>query len=321
MKVAIIITMLLAATLTACDGSQIAKRHQGYVEGDYVLIAPEESGRIEEVFVRRGEQVTSGTPLFRIESDGAEARRREAAARLAGAEAQLANFMKAAKRPEELAVTMAEIKDAGAALKEADLEFKRRIKLLRKDFISESAVDEARTARDRARAKLEGRQKEFEVGRLPARADDIAAAKSNVEAARANLSYWDWRLKQRIVLAPQDGVVDDTLRYPGETASPSAPVISLLPPANRKIRFFIPEPERSSIKVGDRVGITCDGCPKGLTAEISFIATDAEFTPPIIFSVKSRQKLVFMVEARPIAHAERLYPGQPIDVALKEGAI
>ena len=88
-----------------------------------------------------------------------------------------------------------------------------------------------------------------------------------------------------------------------------------LPPQNLKFRFFAPEPLLPEIKYGETVTVSCDGCEKGLTAKVSFIARSAEFTPPVIYSLEERNKLVFMVEAR-TDEPERLRVGQPVSVTL-----
>jgi HlyD family secretion protein len=90
------------------------------------------------------------------------------------------------------------------------------------------------------------------------------------------------------------------------------PVISLLPPQNVYVRFFVPENQFAKIHLGDKVRIGCDGCAD-IVATISFIAAQEEFTPPVIFSLGSREKLVFKVEARAPAGL-KLNPGQPVDV-------
>lgn len=93
------------------------------------------------------------------------------------------------------------------------------------------------------------------------------------------------------------------------------PVVSLLPPANIFVRFFIPEPALSSLHYGDVVALACDGCPAGLSATVSFISPQAEYTPPVIYSESSRAKLVFLIEAHPPSdQASLLNPGQPIEV-------
>jgi HlyD family secretion protein len=95
-------------------------------------------------------------------------------------------------------------------------------------------------------------------------------------------------------------------------------VVSLLPPQNIKLRFFLPEEKLGTVKAGQAVSVSCDGCGAPIPARISYIATGPEYTPPILYSKDSRAKLVFLIEARPSpADAERLHPGQPVDVRLK----
>jgi len=111
--------------------------------------------------------------------------------------------------------------------------------------------------------------------------------------------------------------VVDTLFARGEWVPAGAPVVSLLPPANVKVRFFVPEPRLGSVTVGQKVALACDGCAAPIAGTVSFIAPQAEYTPPVIYSKDSRAKLVFLVEARPAPEdAVKLHPGQPIDVTL-----
>jgi HlyD family secretion protein len=113
------------------------------------------------------------------------------------------------------------------------------------------------------------------------------------------------------------GVVTDTLFVKGEWVPAGSPVVAILPPANVKVRFFVPEPKLGAVKVGQKVSVACDACGNPLEATVSFVAPQAEFTPPVIYSKDSRAKLVFLVEARPDpADAARLHPGQPVDVTL-----
>jgi HlyD family secretion protein len=124
-----------------------------------------------------------------------------------------------------------------------------------------------------------------------------------------------WRIDQRHVTSPVAGVVADVLARPGETIPAGGPVVSLLPPENIFVRFFVPEPMLALVHRGDPVALVCDNCPGNLTATISFIAPQVEYTPPVIYSEASRAKLVTLVEARPpLAQAVLLNPGQPIAV-------
>ena len=99
----------------------------------------------------------------------------------------------------------------------------------------------------------------------------------------------------------------------GEWVNAGVPVLALLPPGAVKVRFFVPQAVLASTRVGAEVRLSCDGCPAGLTARITHVSPQAEYTPPLIYSTVSRSKLVFMVEAQPAADSP-LKPGQPVDV-------
>jgi HlyD family secretion protein len=105
---------------------------------------------------------------------------------------------------------------------------------------------------------------------------------------------------------------------PGETAPPGRPVLSLLPPGNLKVRFFAPETRLATIRYGETVKVSCDGCGTDIDAKITFIASSAEYTPPVIYSREERAKLVYMIEARP-TDPDKLRVGQPVTVTLSEG--
>jgi HlyD family secretion protein len=100
----------------------------------------------------------------------------------------------------------------------------------------------------------------------------------------------------------------------GEWVNAGAPVVALLPPEALKVRFFVPEPALARAAVGSEVALACDGCAAGLRARIRWVSPQAEYTPPVIYSNASRSKLVFAVEATPLAAANALKPGQPVDV-------
>jgi hypothetical protein len=144
----------------------------------------------------------------------------------------------------------------------------------------------------------------------------IAVAQQQaVEAAQAALAMAQWRLDQRRVAAPAAGRIADVLARPGETMAAGAPVVSLLPPGNILVRFFVAEADVASLHKGDKLALACDGCPPDLAGTVSFISPQAEYTPPFIYSETSRTKLVYLIEAHPRSdQATRLNPGQPVDV-------
>ncbi|MGC8476960.1 MAG: HlyD family efflux transporter periplasmic adaptor subunit, partial [Acetobacteraceae bacterium] len=143
----------------------------------------------------------------------------------------------------------------------------------------------------------------------------IAAAREAVRAARAAVAEAAWTLAQRHVAAPVSAVVSDTPLLAGETAAAGATVVQLLPPANIRLRFFVPEADLPRLRYGTPVAVRCDGCGHGLTARVSFVAPQSEYTPPVIYSAESRSKLVFMIEATPPpAAALRFKPGEPVTI-------
>jgi HlyD family secretion protein len=142
--------------------------------------------------------------------------------------------------------------------------------------------------------------------------DDAEAA---LRQANANLAWANTRVARRSAYSPAEGTIQQVYFRPGETVNAGKPVLALLPPQNLKFRFFAPQPILPQIKLGQMVNISCDGCPAGLTAKVSFIARSAEYTPPVIYSLEERSKLVFLIEARP-EQPERLRVGQPISVTI-----
>jgi HlyD family secretion protein len=160
---------------------------------------------------------------------------------------------------------------------------------------------------------------QIRLGRMPIGRDkEIAAAQADVDTARAVLAQSDWRLAQRASAAPTSSLVYDTLYSEGEWVAAGSPIVSLLPPGNIKLRFFVPETAVGGLTLGQAVRAACDGCSAPIPAKITYISRQAEFTLPVIYSREQRAKLVFLVEARPdLADARKLKPGQPLDVTLQ----
>lgn len=294
-------------------GGDEPARYQGYAEAEYLRIAARDAGAIELLAVRRGQRVAAGDLLFVLDDDAEVAARDEAAAALAAAEARLADLRKGG-RPEEIETILAEKRQAEASLALSRAELDRQKRLYDSRVVAQSRLDEARSLyrRDEARvAELEAR---LATARLGGRADAIAAAEAEVEAARAALARAEWRLDRRSEVAPVAALVDDTLYVEGEHVAAGRPVVSLLPPGNVFVRFFVPETDLGRFAVGQDVTATCDGCPAPVPAVISFIAPEPEFTPPVIYSEERREKLVFMIEARPRDSDAVLHPGQPVTI-------
>jgi HlyD family secretion protein len=145
---------------------------------------------------------------------------------------------------------------------------------------------------------------------------DLDAATATLRDAQARLNSANTRLARRKVFSPVDGTVQQIYFRPGEMVPAGRPVLALLPPGNIKVRFYVPEAVLPQIAYGDEIKVACDSCGKDLTARVSFIARQSEFTPPVIYSLEERAKLVFLIEALP-EHPTAFRVGQPIDVTLE----
>lgn len=289
----------------------------GYVEGEYVRIGPIDTARIETVSVRRGERVAPGALLAELQADDARNVVAESEARLVQAQAQLANLL-SGKRPEEIAVIEAVAASAKAQERESERALERRQDLFRRGVSTQADLDQAQTARDVATARVRETAANLAVARLAAREEEIRAARNQVEQAQAALDQARWRLGQRRLTAPAAGVVTDLIRHPGELAGPSAPALTILPDGAVKLMLYVPEALLFGTSVGTRLDVRCSGCPQGMAATVSYVSQEPEFTPPVIYSAETRQKLVYLVEARPEGGpATRLQPGQIVDVMLR----
>jgi HlyD family secretion protein len=291
----------------------------GYMEADLVLVGSEQGGRVLALSVEEGATVKQGDPVFTLESSEQEASVAAAKARVAEAEARLADAKAEVQRPDEINVLEAALNEAKAMLQVATRNLERAQALFDKGWTTKAQLDDAIAQHDRNEASVAEAEKRIIAAKLPGRSDMIAAAAANAEAARHALAEAEKNFGKRQVFAPADGTVEEVYFRPGEVVNAGQAVIALLPPRNLKVRFFVAEPARAGLQVDQRVALTCDGCPPDLHAKINFIAREAEFTPPVIFSREQRQKLVYLVEARPEGPAAKLTAGQPVTVTLGPG--
>jgi HlyD family secretion protein len=307
------ITALALTVVTGCSDKPAAS-WTGYAEGDYVYVSSPLAGRLDSIAVKAGQTLEQGALLFVLDSESEQAAQQEAAARLHAAQA-LASNLDTGKRREEVAVTQAQLAQARVAETLAASDLQRQQQLVSQGFVTKARADDSATFLDQARARVTELHAALQVAQLPARVDERSAQQSSTQAAQEVLRQSEWRTRQKQQTAPTAALVADVFYQAGEYVPAAQPVVSLLPPGNIKARFFVPESDHGSIHAGQKVTLSCDGCGTPIEATISRIATQPEFTPPVIYSNAQRSKLVFMVEAQPAASdATRLKPGQPLDV-------
>ncbi|MGE4314316.1 MAG: HlyD family secretion protein [Pseudobdellovibrionaceae bacterium] len=311
-KLALIAASLMALTACQPDGNTI----HGYVEGEFVRIAPTSEGLLESLSVERGQSVKAGDPLFALDTTELAATRDAAEAELKKAQADLNDLTKG-ERPEEIEIIMKQRDQVQATLTNARIEYNRVLPLSKSGAASVAARDDAKAALDNATARMAELDAQLKAANLGARIDQIEGARAMVQAAQFKLDQAEKRLTDAAPLAPAAGVIEDTYYRAGEYVGAGQPVVSLLPPENVKIRFYVSQALVPTLKTGEAVNVTCDGCKEAVAAHITYIAPESEYTPPVIYSVESREKLVFLIEAAPDAYHEELRPGLPVDVALK----
>jgi HlyD family secretion protein len=310
-----VVTIAGAAVVWYQHRPRAPQQWQGYAEADFVKVGPTQQGLLTEVDVARGDKVTAGTLLFGQDETSDRASLDQAARQLRQAQQQLAN-LQAAGKPTEIEQAEANLADAQATLGRTKIDLDRGEQLIKIGGISAETLDQRRADYRSAAAKVGASEAALAQARAPlGRVREIEAQRDAAEAAQAALEMAEWRLSQRRVTAPTAARVADVLAQPGETVAAGAPVVSLLPPQNIFVRFFVAEADLATVHRGDRVAIACDNCPPDLSGTISFIAPQAEYTPPVIYSDESRAKLVYMIEARPpLNRATLLNPGQPVTV-------
>jgi HlyD family secretion protein len=291
-------------------------RAQGYVEGQYIYVASSLPGTLTALSVERGDQVQSGDSLFALDEVPEKAALDEARQRLAQARATLEDLQKG-KRPTEIESLEAQLRQAQAKLALSEKEIERQSNLFSQGAVTAEALDQARSVCDQDRHRVQQIQADLETARLGARNDQIDAARANVQSLEAALAQSQWALDQKTQFAPKAGLIFDTLFRPGEWVPAGRPVVVLLPPGYIKVRAFVSETLLGGLHVGDSVQVFVDGAAEPSPGRMSFISPKAEFTPPVIYSRESREKLVFLVEIvfEPEI-AARLHPGQPVDVQL-----
>jgi len=310
-------TALTAALLLAACGPSKTDTLQGYVEGEFLYLAAPQAGYLQQLDAPRGTRVEAGQTLFTLATDPDRQALAEAEARSGVAKEKLEN-LKEPRRETEIATLEAQRRAAQAALTLADTQLAQQQALAAKRFVSQSALDQAKARRDEAAANLEAAKQQIASYQATlGREAEVRGAQAELAAATALAEQKRWQVDKKTGQAPAAGEVADTYFRPGEWVPAGQPVASLLPDERRRIRFFVPETLLSRLQPGQKIEASCDGCSAPITATIDFIAPDAEYTPPVIYSQGSREKLVFRVEAKPSPEqARQLRPGLPVDVKL-----
>jgi HlyD family secretion protein len=307
-------SLALLAMLSACQPAP-PPGWTGYAEAELVYVAAPVAGRLTTLAVRTGDAVAAGQQLFELDPALEKAAEAEAQARAVSARSQATNTDKG-RRDQEIAVARAQLAQARSAEQLAASDLVRQQQLVEQGFVTRARASDAATTLAQAHARVVELEASLAVAHLPSRSDERDSAQALAQAAEQGRAQASWRVEQTRQGAPVAARVNDVFMRAGEWVPAGQAVLALLPPRQRKARFYVAEADVGGLKPGDAVQLHCDGCGAAIPAQVSFIASGPEYTPPVIYSNAQRAKLVFLVEARPTQpdDAERLRPGQPLSV-------
>lgn len=315
-KTGALLSILITVLLTSCRHND-TKSTQGYIEGRFTYIASSVSGHLEHRRVDRGQKVAVGEELFALDPMPEQAELEQAQNDLIAEQENLMDLEKG-ERETKLDSIRAQIEQAQSDLALAKITLKRQTKLYKKAAVSTSSYDEAHTDYLVKAKRVKELQSDLAEAKLGARENIIKEQKAKVAASKATIKQLRWQLSQKTMSAPINGIVFDTFYRRGEYVPAADPVLALLAPKNIYLIFYVPEALLSSTHVGQTVHFNCDGCQEQ-AATIYYISPTAEYTPPVIYTADSLQKLVYRIEARiPLDKALSYHPGQPVDVTLRK---
>lgn len=306
--------MVFILGITGCEKHN--ETIYGYIEARFIYVSSPTSGQLEKLDVSRGDKVHVGQQLYQLELEPDHSIYESAKAALLEAKATLAN-LSTGQRPSELAAIEADIEGAIANHDFANKQLSRVKRLISKASIEEDELDKANKEVLLSGSYLKQLKAKLATANLPAREQEIEQAKAHIEKANSELTKTQWFLQKKSISSKYNATVFDIFYEVGEDVPPYQPVLSLLVDDLLRAVFFVPEEQLSQIKYGHPILITCDNCKNPVPAQVSFISSYAEYTPPIIYSRYSRAKLVYRVEATlDNKDQNKLHPGQPIDIDL-----
>jgi len=303
----VIVALLIGAALVTwllLGGSKPDRKLSGYIEGEDLYLSAPVSGTVGSVSAVEGQRVAGGQQLFTIDPATLSAQGEQAEAGLAAAKTQIASAEAQAQQ------AAAEVAAAAADADRARRDLARLESVRRDDSaaVAGKDLDAARAAFRNAEARVAAARKTADSRRA-----QVAAAQAQAAEAAGSRREVDIRVGQLSPAAPAAARIDEVFFQKGEWVAANQPVVSLLPDDRIVIRLFVPERQVALYRPGRALRFSCDSCATGLSATVSYVSPRPEFTPPVIYSIEARDRLVYLVEARP-THPERLTPGLPVDV-------
>ncbi|HWO57350.1 MAG TPA: efflux RND transporter periplasmic adaptor subunit [bacterium] len=301
----------------AGKGSDHTLTISGTIEATEARLGFQSAGRIDSIYVREGDSVSSGATLAVLDRAEAMARRDQAAAQVAAARALLTE-LESGFRSEEVAQARAAAAAAEQQFRDAERDLARTRTLFDGGAVSQETLDKTQTRHDVAENQWKQATEQLRLLERGPRAERIEAQRAQLTQAEAALRGIDATLDLMVVRAEFPGIVTTRHREPGEIVAPGAPVLTIINRDDRWIRVYVPENRLGALRLGQSAAITADTYPgKEYRGEVIYIAPEAEFTPKTVQTTEERVKLVYAVKVRVLDDpGYELKPGMPADVRI-----
>lgn len=309
-------TAFFIVLLSLCSCSRNSRTYQGYVEGRYTYISPYGAGYLQALYVYRGNRVNEKQKLFSLNPYPEQAQLVQAKAQEQAAQQNLENLIQG-QRTTIIALYEAQLRRAQSDFDLAKITLKRQQSLFKQNAVAKVDLDNAQTNYQSTLQRVNEATANLNEAKLGSRQHLIQAQRETLKASQAEVERLTWIVDQKSAFSPQKALVFDTFFRIGEFVNAGQPVLALLTPDNVKIVFFVPESGLSQLKLNETLRFSCDSCGPTSKAHIDFISNQAEYTPPVIYSQNTREKLVYRVEAALSPEvALNYHPGQPVTVII-----
>jgi HlyD family secretion protein len=285
----------------------------GNIEATEVNVGFKISGRIVHRSCDEGDWVEKGQVLARLDDEDLRQRCEVSRATLVSTQARLDKLL-AGSRPEEIREAEAAVQQAQFDMQNKQITYERMEMLYGKQVIAKEAYDNAETAFKVAKAAFQRAQEVYRLVKEGPRKEDIDDARAQVEQARASLKLTETQLSYTVLYSPISGVVLVKSGEVGEVLNPGTSVLTLADIQNVWLKAYVSETDLGKVKWGQEVIVTTDLRPKkDFKGKISFISSQAEFTPKNIQTEKERVTLVYRIKVDLQNPDRELKPGMPAD--------
>jgi membrane fusion protein YbhG len=312
-----VLLVLVAVSVAACGKGKEAGviAASGHVEATEVRLSAKVPGHVEVIGVEEGDRVTTGQEIARIDTTDSRLALDAAIAERAQADAER-RLRVAGSRKEDIAEAEAQVQRAQADLRGAQEDLERMEKLLASGSGTDKSRDDARTRRDMAAANLEAareRRRKLSAGSRP---EEIDSATARVAAADAKIAQLKQQIADATVKSPVDGVVTEKLTENGELLTRGTGLVVITELARPWLTVYVPEPDLGRVRLGQEAEVTTDA-GQTRTGHVTFVSSQAEFTPKNVQTPEERAKLVYKIKIG-LDNPDGLFkPGMPAEARLR----